>query len=73
MLLLLLLSETIAQYKIVAQDEQIGFGYMTTCRVSKRFLIWNNVHYIPAGFGIIRTCLTTHFPGTATQSSGPEF
>jgi hypothetical protein len=59
-----------AQGKDVQQDEQLWFGYMTSGRVSERFSIWNDVHYVPGGFGVARTGLTTHFPNRIDLTAG---
>ncbi|PVY42147.1 DUF2490 domain-containing protein [Pontibacter virosus] len=70
MLLLLLPLNTAAQQKEVEHDEQLWFGYMTAARISEGFSIWNDIHYIPGGFGIARTGLTTHLPHRIDLTAG---
>ncbi|WP_299986770.1 DUF2490 domain-containing protein [uncultured Pontibacter sp.] len=74
LLMLLLLfccpAKLAAQQKEVQQNEQLWFGYMTSSRVSERFSIWNDFHYIPDGFGVVRTGLTTHFPNRIDVTAG---
>lgn len=60
----------LAQGKDVQHEEQLWFGYMTSSRVSDRFSIWNDAHYIPGGFGVARTGLTAHFPNRIDLTAG---
>lgn len=70
LLWLALPSELAAQQKEVQQNDQVWLGYMTSARVSERFSIWNDFHYIPEGFGVARTGLTTHFPNRIDLTAG---
>lgn len=59
-----------AQQKEVLQQEQLWLGYMTSARISERFSLWNDFHYIPGGFGVVRTGLTTHLPHRIDVTAG---
>jgi hypothetical protein len=59
-----------AQQKEVLQQEQVWLGYMTSGRVSERFSVWNDFHYIPGGFGVVRTGLTAHLPHRMDVTAG---
>jgi hypothetical protein len=59
-----------AQQKEVRHARQVWGGYMTTARISERFSIWNDFHYIPGGFGVARTGLTTHLPHRIDVTAG---
>lgn len=58
--LLLLISTSKAQ-KITSHDERVWLGYITQSRVSNRFSLWNDAHWVSRGFGIVRTGLSYHF------------
>lgn len=60
----------LAQQKEVRHNEQFWLGYMTSTRVSEQFSIWNDFHYIPQGFGVVRTGLTRHFPHRIDLTAG---
>ncbi|WP_180336283.1 DUF2490 domain-containing protein [Pontibacter ramchanderi] len=60
----------VAQQKEVQHEEQFWVGYMSSVRVSERFSIWNDLHYIPGGFGVARTGLTAHFPHRIDLTAG---
>lgn len=46
-----------AQEKTV-QKNQVWIGYMTSTKISDKYSIWNDVHYVPESFAIVRTGLT---------------
>lgn len=70
LVMLLLPAQAQAQQKEVEHEEQLWFGYMTTARISNRFSVWNDFHYIPSGFGVARTGLTMHFPNRIDVTAG---
>jgi hypothetical protein len=55
---------TNAQTKTTIENNQIWIGYMTSAMISQKYSIWNDVHFVPESFGIIRTGLTRHFNNT---------
>ncbi len=42
-------------------ENQVWIGYITSAKVSDRFSIWNDAHYVPESFLILRTGATYHF------------
>lgn len=45
----------------VIDNEQVWVGYMTSSRISEKYYIWNDYHYVPDGFFVARTGLTRRF------------
>ena len=43
------------------ENEQIWMGYLTQSKISKNYSLWNDTHWVPDNFYIIRTGLTYHF------------
>lgn len=62
--------KAMAQQKDVQHDEQLWLGYMSTTRIAPEYSIWNDAHFIPGGFGIIRTGLTRHFANQLNITAG---
>jgi Protein of unknown function (DUF2490) len=54
-----------AQTKTTIENNQVWIGYMTSTMVSPKYAIWNDVHFVPGSFGIIRSGLTRHFDNTS--------
>ena len=52
--------KTIAQEDFVYEN-QVWLGYTTDTKVSDRFSIWNDAHYVPKSFLILRTGATYRF------------
>jgi hypothetical protein len=50
-----------AQPKQVTTDEQVWVGYMTSVQFAKNYSLWNDFHFVPTGFGVVRTGVTRHF------------
>lgn len=42
-------------------ENQVWVGYLTSARVSDRISIWNDAHFVPESFLIVRTGATYHF------------
>lgn len=42
-------------------ENQVWLGYLTNTRISERISIWNDSHFVPQSFLIIRTGGTVHF------------
>jgi hypothetical protein len=42
-------------------ENQVWVGYITSARVSDRISIWNDAHFVPESFLILRTGATYHF------------
>lgn len=51
---------TISQ-NITSQDQRLWLGYITQTRLSESFSIWNDFHWVPDGFGVLRTGGSYHF------------
>ncbi len=43
------------------ENEQLWIGYLTQSKISKNYSLWNDTHWVPNNFYIIRTGLTYHF------------
>lgn len=54
---MLLSADTFAQRSITSQS-QYWLGYMTSTELSHQYSWWNDTHYVPDGFFILRTGLT---------------
>lgn len=50
-----------AQERDVIDQKQVWAGYMTSSRISEKYAIWNDFHYVPDGFFVARTGLTRRF------------
>ncbi|MDO5509105.1 MAG: DUF2490 domain-containing protein [Weeksellaceae bacterium] len=59
MLCLLMHGYTMAQEKWT-HDEQFWVGYMTQSRVHDNWSLWNDTHWVPESFFLLRTGLTFH-------------
>ncbi len=44
----------------VAHQSQLWLGYLTSQRLTDRFSLWNDFHFVPQGFYVLRTGLTLH-------------
>jgi hypothetical protein len=42
-------------------ENQVWVGYITSARISDRISIWNDAHFVPESFLILRTGATYHF------------
>ncbi len=42
-------------------ENQVWIGYLTSARISDRISIWNDAHFVPESFLILRTGATYHF------------
>lgn len=47
----------------INQEHQVWAGYMTNVRVSDKWSIWNDTHWVPDLFFLLRTGVTYHFGG----------
>lgn len=50
-----------AQERDVTDQGQVWTGYMTTTRISEKYAIWIDFHYVPDGFFVARIGLTRRF------------
>ena len=55
---------TFAQ-NIINKDKRVWLGYLTQTKVSDRFSIWADAHWVSKGFGIVRPGLSYHFNNKA--------
>jgi hypothetical protein len=56
--------------KIVIDQDRTWIGYMTTTRVSKKFSIWNDFHFVRQTFTVFRTGLMLHLSDNTTFTGG---
>jgi len=54
----------------VDQRGQVWAGIMTQTRVSDRASLWNDAHFVPDGFFIVRTGATAHLTDNLTMTGG---
>ncbi len=59
-----------APAKEVREQNQFWIGYMTATKLSNKFSWWNDAHFVPSGFFIVRTGLTFYFPERANLTAG---
>lgn len=59
-MILLLPAFTFSQNKI-NEKQQIWLGYITQTKLSYHLSWWNDAHWVPESFGIVRTGLIYHF------------
>ncbi|MBL7856691.1 MAG: DUF2490 domain-containing protein [Cyclobacteriaceae bacterium] len=57
-IILVLLTYDASSQRSVTQQSQYWFGYMTSTEISAHYSWWNDTHYVPDGFFIVRTGLT---------------
>jgi hypothetical protein len=56
-----------------AHNNQIWFGYVTSTKISEKYSLWNDVHYVPESFFIIRTGLTRNVLENISVTGGYAF
>jgi hypothetical protein len=59
-----------AQEKQVVQSSQIWGGYISSIRISSKFSLWNDLHYVPESFFIMRHGLSVHLTDQITATGG---
>ncbi len=64
-LVILLSANTTKSQNITSRDTRVWLGYVTQSRVSNRFSLWNDSHWVSHGFGILRTGASYHFNNKA--------
>jgi hypothetical protein len=62
-----------ASNKQTFHNNQIWLGYVTSAKISQRYSVWNDVHYVPESFFIIRTGLTRHLDKNLSLTAGYAF
>ena len=61
LLLYFLLSASSFSQNKIKEKQQIWLGYITQTKLSNHFSWWNDLHWVPESFGIVRTGLIYHF------------
>lgn len=69
-LLLLFSSFLLAQEKEISNNEQFWIGYMTSGKLSEKYSLWNDFHFVPDGFFVARTGLTRFFHKNLNLTAG---
>lgn len=59
--LFVLFSQSLFSQFSETENEQFWIGYLTQTKISKNYSLWNDTHWVPDNFYIIRTGLTYHF------------
>lgn len=59
-----------AQEKEIVSNEQFWMGYMTSGKISEKFSLWNDFHFVPDGFFVARTGLTYFFEKNLNFTAG---
>lgn len=54
----------------LAHQPQLWLGYMTQTRVSDRASLWNDAHFVPSSFYIVRTGATVHPTESTALTAG---
>jgi hypothetical protein len=42
----------------VTHQQQVWIGYMTSSKISEKYSLWNDAHFVPGSFAILRTGIT---------------
>lgn len=50
-----------SQNKEITDNNQFWGGYMTSAKLSNKYYLWNDFHYVPDGFFVARTGITRTF------------
>jgi hypothetical protein len=58
LLLLFFTTKNQAQRLITQQEQQIWLGYLTETKFNQHWSWWNDAHWVPGSFGIVRTGIT---------------
>lgn len=67
-------SEAQQAQKEITHQQQYWLAYMTSARISDNLSIWNDFHYVPEAFGVLRTGLSMHlFNSKAIVTGGYAF
>ncbi|MCC5928055.1 MAG: DUF2490 domain-containing protein [Cyclobacteriaceae bacterium] len=61
------------QIREVRSRPQGWIGYMTSTRISDNYSVWNDAHFVPGGFYVLRTGLTRHLSSQANITAGYAF
>lgn len=69
-LLLLFCLSTFAQEKEITSNEQFWMGYLTSGKLSEKYSLWNDFHYVPNSFFVARTGLTRYFHKNLNLTAG---
>lgn len=59
------MSSSAYNQNIVKRDSRLWLGYLTQTKISDRFSIWADAHWVSHGFGIIRPGISYHFNNKA--------
>ena len=59
--LFVILTAAVRSQEDFIYENQVWVGYLTSSRVSDRISIWNDAHFVPESFLIVRTGATYHF------------
>lgn len=54
----------------VKQQGQVWLAYMTQTRFTNLLSLWNDFHFVPDGFFVLRTGLTFHLPENINATAG---
>lgn len=75
LLIFLFNTVTLAQTptKSVKTHNQQWIGYMTSTKLSEKFALWNDAHFVPNGFYALRTGLTYHLASNTNITAGYAF
>lgn len=65
----MLASRLHAQPRTIQTSNQLWVGYITDSKISQQYSIWNDFHWVPNGFALLRTGLTRNFT-TASVTAG---
>jgi hypothetical protein len=54
-------AQVYAQLPISSTGNRLWFGYITDIKIDDQWSVWNDTHWVPDGFGIVRTGLSYKF------------
>jgi hypothetical protein len=54
---------------ITSTSNRLWFGYITDTKINDTWSVWNDAHWVPDGFGIVRTGLSYKFKNTNIKTT----
>lgn len=58
-----------AQLPITSSGNRLWFGYITDTKINENWSVWNDAHWVPDGFGIVRSGLSYKFKDTNIKTT----
>lgn len=69
LLVLFFVNKFNAQLPINSSKSRLWFGYITDTKIDDNWSVWNDAHWVPDAFGIVRTGLSYKFNNTNIKTT----